>query len=159
MKLRWHVPILFFCATALTAASAQICPTGVCVSPNIPVFSNPSASQNPTFSNSNLKQLVTGNITDSAGLLVAGSAGLIVAGPAPWIDVTAPAYGAAATCPAPFTGCTDQSTQIQAAINECVTISTSGGSGCTIFFPLGAGAYFISAGLKVQTSSSASLNR
>lgn len=139
-------------SSLLTFAQVAIqCPVGgPCTAPNIPQFASGS-----TIVNSNLKQAANGSITDSAGLAVAG--------PGPWIDVTAPGINAVASCPAPFTaattGCTDQTSNIQTAISKCATFSSSANpSGCTIFFPMGTGAYYIQSSLILQRSGPAALN-
>jgi hypothetical protein len=127
--------ILFiaFLVMAATLTEAQVtCSPGVCVSPNLPVFTNPGASTTPNVANSNISQQANGTIAVSAPLTITGQG--------PWLDVTA--YGAVPNCNPNFLGCADQTAKIQAAIDACAafTVTNKNPSGCTVFFPMGNGA-------------------
>jgi len=67
------------------------CPSGgSCTVGVLPVFTNPGTSTDNVVNSSVTENNATKNISTSAGV--------IVGGPGPWIDVTAPAYGAQGRC-------------------------------------------------------------
>ena len=82
VRLRLFLRVLGILAASQLTVAQVTCPSGACVSPDIPVFTNTTASSTPTVTNSSLQQKTGNPVVDTTGLAVVG--------PGPWIDVTAP---------------------------------------------------------------------